>query len=79
MQKAKRNDPAVKEGTLRYPWPTNAQPLLTAKPPNTEAPVSYDHNISPEVASIAYTGPVPYVDPPNSTPLAMVTGLLVAL
>lgn len=45
-------------------------------PPNTVAPVTLDHNIFPVMASMAYIGPVLYVDPANTTPLATVIGPL---
>lgn len=50
------------------------QPLLTDMPPYALAPVLYDHRIFPDVALIAYMGPVRYMDPTKTTPLATVTG-----
>lgn len=58
-----------------YPLPTYMHHLLTDRPPYTEAPVSNDQSIPPFSASIAYMGPVRYVEPAKRTPLTTVTGL----
>lgn len=49
-------------------------PLLTEAPPNTVAPVLCDQMILPELASMAYIGPVGCVDPAKRTSLLIVTG-----